>query len=87
MAETTDTPQDTHDKATQENVLPRRGLTLLGTMINDEAPIALLRVRPGDIRRVSPGDQVGTALVIAIEPGIVHLARGGASQRLSMPQG
>ncbi len=87
MAETTQTPQETHDKATQQDVLPPRGLTLLGTMINDTTPSALLRIRPGDIRRVRPGDRVGTALVMAIEPGAVYLARGGSSQRLAIPQG
>lgn len=87
MAETTDTPQETLDNATQENVLPRTGLVLLGTMINDEAPRALVRIRHGDIRRVGPGDKVGRALVMAIEPGAIYLARGGNSQRLAIPQG
>ncbi len=87
MAETTETPQETHDTATIEDVLPRLGMTLVGTVVNGEASSALVRIRPGDIRRVHAGDRVGTALVMAIEPGVIYLARGGNSQRLSMPQG
>jgi len=85
MSTETETPQATLTKATEENVLPRRGMTLIGTMVTENAPTALIRIRRGDIRRVAPGDKLGTALVMAIEPAAVYLTRNGSNERLTLP--
>jgi len=86
MAQTTDTPEDTLQAATQEGILPRRGMTLLGTFVRDVSPMALVRVRPGDVRTVSLGDQLGTSIVMAIESGALYLAQNGVSRRLTLPE-
>ena len=34
---------------------------------------------------VRPGDRIGQATLMVIEPGLIHLSRNGEAQRLAMP--
>lgn len=71
------------EAATTEDVLPNRGLRLLGTMGTDAAPGALLLL--GDtILRVEPGDTAGSAQVLAIEPGRVIMDVRGKTRALEV---
>lgn len=87
MAETTDTPEDTLVAATQEAALPLRGLTLIGTFSKPDGSSALLRTANGSIRKVEPGDRVGSSTVTAIDDGELLLVSGLHSRRLTLPDG
>lgn len=87
MADETNTPQDTLNHATQADMLPRRGLVLLGTFVKTEGSQALVRLPSGKIQSIAEGDKVGGANVTAIKHGAIILARKGSASRLEMPQG
>ncbi len=80
----------TNDKttaaATDENALPLSGTTLIGTLTGPNGPVALLRLRRGDIRRVSKGDKIDGARITAISDGQLHLSRAGQPEILTMPR-
>ena len=87
MADVTETPQDTLDAATQDNVLPQRGLALLGTFLKSDGAEALVRTPSGKIESITEGDRLNGAQVMAIAEGEVMLARNGTATRLRMPEG
>ncbi len=72
--------------ATDENALPLSGTTLIGTLTGPNGPVALLRLRRGDIRRVSKGDQIDGAQITAISDGQLHMMRAGQPKILTMPR-
>ena len=80
-------PAQTEAAATDENALPLDKLALIGTLNGPSGPAALLRLRRGTIRRVTPGDRIDGAHVRAIGEGEIVLERRTGSQRLSMPRG
>lgn len=82
---TTPSTEKTQTAATLEGLLPLDGITLLGTVVAGDASRALIRAGNGRITRVRPGDRIGAATLTAIEPGLIHLTRDGAAQRLAMP--
>ena len=85
MATETATPPETLSKATEADVLPLTGISLIGTIVGANNPKALVRLRKGVIRRVGLGDRIGSSRVVAIEDGAVYLARNGKNQKLSLP--
>ena len=85
MAQTTTaTTPKIQSAATQDDVLPRRGIVLLGTFVKPDGPYALIRAGDGRIARVSPGDRIGGLRITAIEPGLVHINRNDRPGRLRM---
>ena len=87
MSQETETPAETSNAATQENALPTSRATLIGTLTTPKGAQALVRTSTGDILHLSKGDSFGTSTVMAIEPGVLHLAREGRLHRLKMPGG
>ncbi|WP_245306272.1 pilus assembly protein PilP [Roseovarius aestuariivivens] len=87
MADVTETPQETLEAATEDNVFPRRGLALLGTFLKTGGAEALVRTPSGNIESIMEGDRIDGARVMAIGEGEVVLARGGSATRLRMPGG
>ena len=86
MAQTTETPAETLQAATEENVLPAGGLALLGTFLKPEAATALIRTPTGDTRTVTIGDKIGRYTVAAIETGALHIAQAdGRARKLTLP--
>jgi len=84
MTDQTKTPAATLAAATQERALPIARLTLLGTVHGPGTARALLRI-DGRIETVSNGDDIDGAIVAAIGEGVVILARGSATERLTLP--
>jgi len=72
--------------ATDENALPLSGTTLIGTLTGPNGPVALLRLRRGDMRRVSKGDRIDGAQITAISDGQLHMMRAGQPKILTMPR-
>lgn len=87
MANETESTPNTLEAATQAVALPRLGLVLLGTTTTGDSASALVRVRPGDIRTIKPGDTLGTFTVFAVEPGAIHLVSGSKTRKLEVPEG
>jgi Tfp pilus assembly protein PilP len=85
MDDTTPTTPKTQAAATLEDLLPLDGITLLGTVVAGEASRALIRAGTGRISQIRPGDRIGQATLVGIEPGLIHLTRNGEAQRLAMP--
>ena len=85
MATETESPPETRAAATDRGVMPHRGTALLGTMISATGASALVRLGTSEIRSVAPGDRLGRAIVMAIEPGVLHLSQSGQSRRLVLP--
>ncbi|HSG57012.1 MAG TPA: amidophosphoribosyltransferase [Paracoccaceae bacterium] len=83
--DTTPTTPKTESAATLEGVLPLHGITLLGTVVAGDASRALIRAGDGTITQVRPGDRIGQATLLVIEPGLIHLSRDGETQALAMP--
>lgn len=61
------------------------GRFLLGIVTRDGRTHALLREADGRIRKLFPGDRVGTANVVAIGETGLHLADGPAEIVLTIP--
>ncbi len=85
MSETTETPAATLQAATHENALRQSWVTLLGTVIKPDSASALVRYSGGKIRSVSPGDKLGGGTVMAVEDGLMMLAMGGSTRKLTIP--
>lgn len=83
--DTTPTTPKTQAAATLEDLLPLDGITLLGTVVAGDASRALIHAGNGRISQIRPGDRIGQATLVAIEPGLIHLTRNGKAQRLAMP--
>ena len=83
--DTTPTTPKTEAAATLEGRLPLDGITLLGTVVAGDASRALIRAGNGRISQIRPGDRIGQATLMVIEPGLIHLSRNGEAQRLAMP--
>ena len=87
MAQETDTPHQTLIEATQRNALDTASLTLIGTVIKPGGNAALVRTAKGDIRRLTSGDDIDGSRVMAVEPGVLRLARGDRVYCLELPGG
>lgn len=85
MAQETTTPQETLETATLENAMQGANLQLVGTFIKTDGPKAMIRTSNGKMQMVEPGDKIGAQTVAAIEPGVVVLARGGLTRKLTLP--
>lgn len=85
-ADTTTPPTaQTQAAATLTDKLPMDGITLLGTVVAGAASRALIRMGNGRVQQLHLGDRIGDATIAAIEPGLIHMIRDGAAQRLAMP--
>jgi Tfp pilus assembly protein PilP len=85
-ADTTTPPNaQTEAAATLTDKLPLDGITLLGTVVAGAASRALIRMGNGQVQQLHLGDRIGDATIAAIEPGLIHMIRNGAAQRLAMP--
>lgn len=84
MADNTETPAETLNAATEKNVLPTGKLSLIGTFEKPGGSVALIRTAKGKISKVTRGDRIGAATVMAIRTGVLYLARGQNSQTLSL---
>ncbi|WP_417721906.1 amidophosphoribosyltransferase [Salipiger sp.] len=80
------TPANVAQTATQEAKLPRRGVILLGTFGSNGTGGALLRLSDGRTARVTVGDSVGSARVVAIDEERLALSQNGRAQWISVPQ-
>jgi hypothetical protein len=83
--ETTPTTDTVVSNATIPGVLPKKGLTLLGTIVTPSGARALLRHSAGGVEQVGPGDKVSGHEVAAIEDGFILLSRAGETKRLTLP--
>ncbi|WP_375173479.1 hypothetical protein [Pseudooceanicola sp.] len=80
-----DTPEPVSRHATEKGALDLSSTALLGTLVEPEGPRALIRTSNGAIRKVAPGDRIGTARVQAIATGMVQMVNLGMVQTLTMP--
>lgn len=78
-------PPEVAAHATQTSTLPLNKPVLLGTFGNADAPGALLRLRSGNVVKVSPGENLRIGKVVGIAEGEVIIARRGRTTRLTMP--
>ena len=85
MAQTTASTARIQSAATQENVLPRRQVALLGTFMKPNGAEALILDSRGRLHTVTRGDRIGRAIIVAIETGALHLAEDGRALVLHMP--
>ena len=69
--------------ATTKEVLPNRGLRLLGTMGRSDETHALVLLGK-DVLRVVSGDMAGDARILAIEPGRIVVHHQGREMSLRM---
>ncbi|MEL7100457.1 MAG: amidophosphoribosyltransferase [Pseudomonadota bacterium] len=79
------TDETTAAHATETARLRRSRPQLIGTFGATEAMGALLRLPEGTIERLTVGDISAAGTVIAIEPGAIHIARGGRTEVLRLP--
>lgn len=84
MSDQTDTPQETLRAATTENALRQTWATVLGTVVKPGEVRALIRYSSGKVASVTTGDRVGRGTVVAIEDGVVMLALGGGTRKLTV---
>lgn len=85
MSQTTETPAETLEAATNENALPHSRLALLGTIIKPDTATALVRLGSDTVQSVTIGDEIGGAQVVAIEEGELYLEQHGRARKLTLP--
>lgn len=82
-----ETPSIAADAATQTGVLPRSETVLLGTVTGPAGNMALMRTAGGGLLRLSVGDRLDGAIVVAIDDGQLVQSRNGQTRVYKMPQG
>ena len=73
--------------ATSQGVLDRGELTLLGLFGPEADLAALVRLPSGRILKVVTGDRLARGRVVAIDAEGLMLQRGGATSRITIPEG
>ena len=81
------TPANVAKLATEADALDLGSISLLGTMVEQDGPKALLRTSSGRIEKVAPGDRIGLAQVRAIGAGMVQISGFTGTETLTMPKG
>ncbi|SFR47312.1 hypothetical protein [Litoreibacter janthinus] len=86
MTETTETPIEALKAATEDSTLPLTQLALIGTVERPGETRALMRHGNNRIEIVATGDVIDGRKVVAIETGLVILAREGSTERFVIPE-
>ena len=73
--------------ATSKGVLEKGELTLLGLFGPEADLAALVRLPGGRILKVVAGDRLDQGRVVAIDSEGLMLQRGGATSRITIPEG
>lgn len=81
------TPDKVAAQATTAADTPLGGLVLLGVFQRPKGNEALVRSRGDKITRVTVGDKLDGATVVAIGADTLQLARGSDSEMLKIPGG
>ncbi|OIQ34584.1 MAG: hypothetical protein BM559_06155 [Roseobacter sp. MedPE-SWchi] len=74
-------------QATQANVLPSRGLNLLGLFGAENNLQAMVRLPSGRVKTVKTGSRLAQGRVLGIDRAGLVLEKSGRSQRFEMPKG
>ncbi|MCG3267425.1 pilus assembly protein PilP [Yoonia sp. I 8.24] len=83
---TTDTPTNVAASATLPDMLSLQNLAVIGVMMGQDAPAALIRSRRGDIARVTTGETAFGVTISAIDAAQVVLTdRAGTQHVLVVP--
>lgn len=72
-------------QATQANVLPHRGLNLLGLFGAENNLQAMVRLPSGRVKTVRTGSRLAQGRVLGIDQAGLVLEKSGRSQRIKMP--
>jgi Tfp pilus assembly protein PilP len=83
--DTTPTPAEVAQNATQTTDANLRSLVLLGTFGPEGDLTALLRLTNGTTARVRTGDRIGGDRIVAVDDGRLALAENGRMHWIEMP--
>ncbi len=78
-------PEETQEAATIAEAIPLDETALIGLFNGPDGGTALVRLATGSIVRVSPGETLEGARVLAINEDGLRLQRGGRQVVLTMP--
>ncbi|TDE40807.1 hypothetical protein [Antarcticimicrobium sediminis] len=79
------TPATVADLATTPQVLDDHEMTLIGLVGGDQGFRALVRLRGGRIKQVTPGTQIAWGRVVAIDEKGILFQRNGETRRITLP--